>query len=151
MIKFRRKIFANPAVAPLAVKPSVNSMGMGLTGNGNKVGGNNNQQNKPNNVPGQSPMNKAQTTQEVTQRDIQLAQFKQQNQVLQQQRLTQKIQAQQARDRMKKSIATQKAEQAIRDNQVRVKRMEMQSSGMLDNNIETFKPQYTPPPIVSIR
>ena len=96
-----------------------------------------------------------QTRQEMSSRDLQIEQMRLQRQVLETQRMRQRIQAEERMQELKQSTQAQKIEQkkdeAREDNQLKVKKIDAQNNRKDVNNIGLYKTKSKPTPTVSMK
>lgn len=103
---------------------------------------------KPVNQPQQQ--NRAATTQQVTQREVQKAQFIQKNEGMRAQRLAQKIQASQASMGTRKALAAQKTSDIQSTNLIRAKELEQRRISQ-SNNVLARPNLNNRPPVVPMK
>lgn len=93
--------------------------------------------------------------QEMTSKDLQIEQMRLQRQILETQRMRQRMQAEERMQEMKQVNQTQKLEQkkdeAQKDNQLKVKKIDAQNSRQEVNNIGLYKTKSKPTPTVSMK
>ena len=95
--------------------------------------------------------------QEMTSKDLQIEQMRLQRQILETQRMRQRMQAEERMQEMKQVNQTQKLEQkkdeAQKDNQLKVKKIDAQNSRqeVNINNIGLYKTKSKPTPTVSMK
>lgn len=94
--------------------------------------------------------NKKPVTQEVTNRQIQLAKMRQQTENMRHQRAIQKMQLEKQKIGLRGQLATQRKIQSIRDNNIRIKRLEQQTSNKGQMELFKAKPKEPDSVIVSM-
>lgn len=96
-----------------------------------------------------------QARQEMTSKDLQIEQMRLQRQILETQRMRQRMQAEERMQELKQSTQNQKLEQkkdeAQKDNQLKVKKIDAQNNRQEVNNIGLYKTKSKPTPTVSMK
>lgn len=96
-----------------------------------------------------------QAKQEMSSRDLQIEQMRLQRQILETQRMRQRIQAEERTQQLKQTTQVQKMEQKkdeVRDeNQLKAKKIDAQNNRQEINNIGLYKTKSKPTPTVSMK